>query len=59
MKAVFSEGYVTFHREESDPRFHGLRFARGEHRLMHFIAKWPNARGFDVIRKRAREGTGT
>ena len=43
MKAVFSEGYVTFHREESDPRFHGLRFARGEHRLMHFIAKWLNA----------------
>jgi len=55
MKAVFSQGHVTFHRDTTDPRFHGLRFARGEHGLMHFLAKWLNARGFDVIKKRAQK----
>ena len=54
MHAVFSDGYITFHRDKSDPRFHGTRFAKGEHALMHRIAKWLNARGFDVIKKRAR-----
>ena len=54
MHAVFSDGYVTFHRDENDPRFYGTRFAKGEHALMHCIAKWLNARGFDVIKKRAQ-----
>ena len=55
MKAVFSEGYVTFHRDKADPRFHGAKYAKGEHALMHRIAKWLNARGFDVLKKRAQK----
>lgn len=56
MKAAFSEGcsYVTFYREAGDSRFHGGKFARGEHRLFRFIARWLNARGFDLIKKRAQ-----
>jgi len=56
MRAAFSEGCacVTFYRDRTDPRFYGLRFARGEHRLFRFIARWLNARGFDLIRKRAQ-----
>jgi len=56
MRAAFSEGCgcVTFYRDETDPKFHGLRFARGEHRLFHFIARWLNTRGFDLIEKRAQ-----
>lgn len=55
MNAVFSDGYVTFHRDKTDPRLYGTRFAKGEHGLMHRIAKWLNARGFDVIKKRAQD----
>jgi len=57
VKAAFSEGcgYVTFYRDEGDPRFDGVRFAKGEHSLFRFIAKWLNARGFDVIKKRAQK----
>ena len=54
MQAVFSDGYVTFHRDASDPRIYGTRFAKGEHGLMHRIARWLNDRGFDVIKKRAQ-----
>ena len=56
MRAAFSEGCgcVTFYRDEGDPRFHGIRFAKGEHALFRFVAKWLNARGFDVIKKRAQ-----
>jgi hypothetical protein len=54
MRAVFAETYVTFHRDKSDPRFYGMKFARGEHRLMRHLARWLNARGFDVIKKRAQ-----
>ena len=42
-------------REPGDPRFHGLRFAKGEHSLFRFIANWLNARGFDLIKKRAQK----
>ena len=52
---IFSDGYVTFHRDTTDPRLYGTRFARGEHRLMRRIATWLNARGFDLIRKRAQD----
>lgn len=55
MHAVFSDGYVTFHRDRSDPRFYGMRFAKGEHALMHRLAQWLNARGFDLIKKRAQD----
>jgi hypothetical protein len=53
MKATFSEGCITFCRQPGDPKFHGLRFAKGEHALLRFLARWLNARGFDVIKKRA------
>jgi hypothetical protein len=53
MNARFSEGCVTFTREPGDPRFHGARFAKGEHALFRFLARWLNARGFDLIKKRA------
>jgi hypothetical protein len=43
MKAVFSEEYVTFYRDKTEPRFHGTRFARGEHNLFQFVKKWLNA----------------
>jgi hypothetical protein len=57
MKAAFSEGCscVTFYREAGDPRFHGLKFAKGDHALLHFIARWLDARGFDLIKKRAQK----
>jgi hypothetical protein len=56
MKAFISEGctYITLVKEQGDPKFHGLRYAKGEHALLHFVAKWLNARGFDVIKKRAQ-----
>ena len=57
MKAAISEGCecITFYREQGDPRFDGLRYAKGEHALFRFIGKWLNARGFDVIKKRAQK----
>ena len=54
MKARFFEGCVTFYREPGDPRFHGARFAKGERSLLRFVARWLNARGFDLIKKRAQ-----
>jgi hypothetical protein len=56
MQAAFSEGCgcVTFYRQQTDPKFHGLRFARGEHRLFRYLVRWLNARGFDLIEKRAQ-----
>lgn len=55
MRAVFGDGWVSFHREEGDRRYHGMRFAKGEHNLLHFIAKWLNERGFAVIKKRIQK----
>ena len=55
MKAKFYKGAVTFYREEGDPHFHGIKHAKGEHALLHFIKKWLNARGFDLIKKRAQQ----
>ena len=55
MRAEFSKTSVTFYREAGDPRFHGIAHAKGEHSLFYFIAKWLNARGFDVIKKRAHK----
>ena len=56
MRATFAEGEVTFFREDTDPRrFDGMKFAKGEHALFRYIAKWLNAHGFDVIKKRAQK----
>jgi hypothetical protein len=56
MKAAISEGCscVTFYREPGDPKFHGLKFAKGELALFRYLARWLNVRGFDVIKKRAQ-----
>lgn len=48
-------GHVIFTREAGDPKFHGTAGAKGEHALFHFIKKWMNARGFDLIKKRAQK----
>lgn len=45
---------VTFFREEGDPKFHGTGGAKGEHALFHHIKTWLNARGFELIKKRAQ-----
>lgn len=51
MKAVFESGCVTFTREPGDPKFYGTCGAKGEKALFHFIVKWLNARGFQLIKK--------
>ena len=53
MRATIKNGTITFHREKFDPKFHGIKLAKGEHSLFRLIAKWLNERGFDVIKKRA------
>ena len=55
MRVVFSEGAVTLYREDGDPKFYGNREAKGEHSLLRYLAKFLNARGFDVIKKRAQK----
>ena len=46
---------VTFHREDSDPKFWGIKHAKGEHALFHHLKRWLNQRGFFVIKKRAQD----
>ncbi len=57
MKTTFSltGSYVTFTREDGDPRFHGTRSAEGEHALLHYLKQWLNARGFVLIKKRVQK----
>ncbi len=56
MKAAISEGCtcITFYREPGDRKFHGMKYAKGEHALFRFIANWLNRHGFDLIKKRAQ-----
>jgi len=46
---------VTFIREDGDPKFYGMKHAKGEHALMAYLKKWLNARGFDFIKKRVQD----
>ena len=55
MKAIINKNYITFKREEGDPKFYGTMHAKGEHALLHFIKKWMNARGFSLIKKLAQK----
>ena len=48
-------GLVTFIRGEDDPKFYGNVHAKGEHALFYFIKRWLNARGFNLIKKRAQQ----
>ena len=54
MRAIIDSDGITFFREEGDKKYYGMKFAKGEHALFRAIAKWLNARGFDVIKKRAQ-----
>ena len=56
MKIVWYENAVKFIREENDPKFYGIRFAKGEHNLFHFLKEALNAGGAnDFIKKRAQK----
>ena len=46
---------VTFIREEGDPKFYGIREAKGEHALLHYLKKHFNAEGNDFIKKRVEK----
>lgn len=52
MKVSFTQGSVTFTREKDDPKFYGVGHAKGDHAFMHFVKKWLNERGFNLIKKR-------
>jgi len=52
MKVKFNINSVTLTREPGDPKFYGMKGARGEHRLLHYLCKWLNERGFKLIKKR-------
>ncbi len=47
-------GSITLTRESGDPKFHGIRHAKGEHALLHYLARHLNARGFELIKVRAQ-----
>jgi hypothetical protein len=47
-------GSLTVHREEADPKFHGMKHAKGEHRLFHHLRNALNALGFNVLKKRVQ-----
>lgn len=51
MKATLDGCKIIFTREQGDPKFHGIRQAKGEHGLLHFIKEWLNARGFGLAKK--------
>lgn len=55
MQIVWYENAVKFIREENDPKFYGIRFAKGEHNLFHFLKEALNAEGNDFIKKRAQK----
>jgi hypothetical protein len=54
MRVIF-DGDAVFIREDGDPRFHGIKRARGESALLNYIMKWLNARGFRLFKKRAQD----
>jgi hypothetical protein len=54
MKVQFTATSVVLTREPGDPKFYG-KCARGEHALLHYLRKWLNARGFNLIKKRLQD----
>ena len=56
MRASFGldGGFVTFHRDSTDPKFYGVKFAKGEHALFHYLKGWLNDRGFSLVKKRVQ-----
>jgi hypothetical protein len=54
MKVQFTAISVILTREPGDPKFYGT-WAKGEHALLHYLRKWLNARGFNLIKKRLQD----
>ena len=46
-----THGTITCIREEGDPKFYGIVHAKGEHGFLHFLKKWLNQRGCNLIKK--------
>jgi len=46
---------IVFFRDAGDPKFYGVRYARGEHALLHFLKKELNKQGWDLIKKLMRK----
>lgn len=58
MKIEFywNEGRIVVTREDTDPKYYGTQFAKGEHALFHAIKKQLQTEyGYDVIKKRAQK----
>jgi hypothetical protein len=55
MKVEWGRGTVTFTRETGDPKFYGIREAKGEHALFHYLKMELNKQGNDLIKKRAQK----
>ena len=43
---------VKIQREAGDPKFYGVREAKGESGVLHHLKKWLNDHGHDFIKKR-------
>jgi hypothetical protein len=54
MQIIWGENTVKIVREDGDPKFYGIRGAKGEHALFHFLKQTLNAQGNDLIKKRAQ-----
>ena len=52
MKIQINEHSIVVKREQDDPKFYGNYQASGESGLLHFIKKYLNSNGFDLIKKR-------
>lgn len=51
MKVEFAECYVTLTCDPGDPKFYGVKFAKGEHALFRYLQRYLNARGNDFVKK--------
>lgn len=52
MRIEWGEHSVTLRREPDDPRYHGVRNAAGESRLLYALRNTLREAGYDVIKKR-------
>ena len=52
MKLEFKGNFLIVTREPNDPRFHGVRNAAGESRLLYHIKNLLNQQGYNLIKKR-------
>lgn len=50
---IISETYIEVSREECDPKFYGVKNARGESNFLYWLKEILNTKyGFDLIKKR-------